>query len=184
MIDWNNPLVLPAPRKANPNVREKFYKVECPKCHTVRHLRKHDAQKAEARGSVCRTCQSREAARLGFEVTATRYGRDFMIAVIQKREAEQPSKPEAAIRRLLDELGIAYQHSVRFDTPQRTYIVDIVLANGTAIEVNGYWHQQRGAERDNALAAVWPHPVVFITREIDIKRERDVWETYLRSLVQ
>jgi len=140
----------------------KKIQVECPNCHNFRPLSPHDARRAIERGSVCRICHSKKC----YQITAGRYGADFALDAIAYREANNPSRPEMALRIILDSLGIDFEAQVKFKTSIQNFVLDAVFTNRAGVKVvvecNGYHHKLFGQLRDRNLTATWDGVVEFI----------------------
>jgi hypothetical protein len=51
---------------------------------------------------------------------------------------------------------VSYVHQHIFIDGDFGVVIDFVIADHLAVEVNGYWHKRRRALRDAALAEKWP----------------------------
>lgn len=161
--------------------------VECPLCHNTRPLRKCDARRAELRGSVCGRCQRVAAGKVGYRVTLLRYGPDFALDAIARREKIHPSSPESDLREMLAGLGIEFETQVKFKQPLRAFVLDVVFTSRSGISVCveccGFWHQLVGKERDLDLSRTWCGHVEFIHAE-DIENCPDLVRARLVELAQ
>lgn len=153
------------PRPHNPSRRETFYPVTCNRCGSERWLRKNDALKAP---EICGRCQRSDAGKIGYRVTAQRYGADFAIKFMQQYRLTHPSKPEREVSALLDLLGVDYEREVRLDLEGGDrYLLDFVIRLAgspcSAIQVNGWQHtREKVAIRDRKLAEEIPYPLLVI----------------------
>lgn len=161
------------------------YPIECPRCHRERLLRKCDAERATRRGSVCGLCQRIAAGKIGYRVTVKRYGPDFALNAIARREKIHPSSPEADLRQILEDLGIVFETQVKFKATLRAFVLDVVFTSRSGVQVcvecNGFWHQKVGGQRDQDLSQTWCGHVEFILAE-DIECCPDRVRTRLEEL--
>lgn len=160
------------PRSKNSNRREKFVPCYCGSCGGEYWLTVSNARRAEKENRVCRRCHSSRIGKKGYQTTMQRVGRERLTAAIVKRQLEKPSKAEIAVKGILDDL-FAYTNR-RYLTQQtfNNWIMDfVVTCRGggkweAVIEVNGYWHKQNRAERDERLKKLVGVPVLFIDADL------------------
>jgi hypothetical protein len=154
-VDWDNPRLLPAPRQSQPTKLETHYLVACP-CGYRRWLTRCNAERAEQEGLYCKFCQRSEAGKKGWATTIARYGLHFGLEKRRKAELAHQSSSERIVKDWLDKLCVSYVHQQIFIDGDFGVVIDFVIENRLAVEVNGYWHKRRRALRDAALAEKWP----------------------------
>lgn len=142
---------MPHPTTAKPYRRRTKYKVVCGTCGYTRWLQKTDCQRVRE----CRYC----AARIGYQAMYAKHGRLPLLAYLQQREIDKPSKPEQAVIAILDSLGVAYRRQVIF---QGEFLLDFLIADCIALEVNGYWHKRVRKSRDARLCANWHGSILWV----------------------
>lgn len=166
-INWNDPQLISAPRKAQPNKRETKFEVVCTTCGYRRWLTRSHAATAERDGG-CYRCASVERGRKGAAVTMSRYGRSFLLDILAGYQTEHPSRPENAVREYLESKGIPHDRQYIYYGRIRNYVLDFVVCISdkmVAIEVNGsYYHNQR-PERDLDLVNDFEGDVIAIEAE-------------------
>lgn len=159
-VDWDHPILKPAPRKNRPRQRETYYRVTCD-CGNVRELRKADALRA----TMCRTCQRRLAGKAGYKAAVQKHGPDGLLDRVAAFHRDHPTRPERIVRDWLDEAGVSYQAQVIFKNRTFRYIVDFVVED-RAVEVVGYWHRRRKGIKDESLRCRWPGSVLFLDDDL------------------
>lgn len=127
--------------------------VRCPDCGQERWLRKYDAERAIKRGSVCTACQKSAAGRAGYQVTAAKYGRMFVMRKIREYRLLRMSSLEVMVAKELVNTGAQFNHEWLLPTKttgrkRRIYLLDFALwgpggALAGAIEVNGAFVHSR-----------------------------------------
>jgi len=155
-VDWDHPILKPAPRKNRPQQRETFYRVTCD-CGSVRELRKADA----IRATMCRTCQHKLAGKAGYKAAVQKHGPDGLLDKVAAFHRDHPTRPERIVRDWLIAAGITHETQVVFKHRTFRYIVDFVVAD-RAVEVVGYWHRRRKGIKDETLRCRWPGQVLFL----------------------
>lgn len=166
-INWHNPQLIENPSGTRRDTR---YQVTC-NCGYIRWLTKRDAQRASQR-SDCKRCQCRKAGRRGYEVTIKRHGRERINYLLAEYQRNNPSQAE---KRMIERLTPFCQDTGFYFEFQplvegTNFIADFYIysENGSlhkVIEVNGFWHQQKGENRDQRFAKALSVPVIFIKDE-------------------
>lgn len=167
IINWQDPQLIAAPRKAQPNKRETKFEAVCTTCGYRRMLTRYHAARIEKEGG-CLRCAAVERGRKGAEATMNLYGREFLLGILASYQTDHPSRPENAVREYLENKGIQHDRQFIYYGRNRNYVIDFVVCiNGKmiAIECDGaYWHSQR-PERDTELVSDFSGEVISIAAE-------------------
>ncbi len=194
LVNWNAGKLLPAPRRKRPRQRERFYPVHCanPDCNNIRWLTKSAAERAEAEQRMCRKCQTIQAGKKGFAVTAARYGADFALRAVQRHQIANPSRHEQIVAEWLTEFNANFQRQADFaETDEggvrHCFILDFLVSTlqgkQIVLEVNGYFHNRYRAERDYWLECLYPGDVIFINTD-DIDKDPEQVRTAIHYAIQ
>jgi very-short-patch-repair endonuclease len=123
---------------------EIIYPIECPNCGKERWLKKWDALRALQNNCLCYRCSQSAKGRLGWLVTTAKWGAETALKHLRNYRLANPSNLEREVMKLLDELSLPYEREVFCECAGRIYLIDFVVAESLAIEVNGdYFHSQR-----------------------------------------
>lgn len=144
---------------------EATYPVRCPTCGDERWLKRHDAYKAEQMSYSCYRCSQQQKGRLGWRVTASRWGVKVAVKHQRAYRLAHPSALEQQCMALLDALSVPYEREVWFEQRGKVYLIDFVVADQFAIEVNGTFAHRHRAETDALKhAALRQHyPLLILT---------------------
>ncbi len=173
LVNWTAGQLMPAPRADRPTRQEMMYPCRCVNCGSVRWLTRSAAEKAEVENRVCRRCQTVAAGKKGYAATARAYGPDFAFNAVRAKQISGPSTYEMRMNDWICELTFTYEFQSPFcaTDPQggvHRFILDFEIRaprGKVVVEVNGYWHQRIGAERDYWLKTLYPGHVEFVTTE-------------------
>lgn len=146
-VDWTTCRVRTRTVKGKSR-REATYPVTCPGCGCDRWLKRHDAFKAEQMCCLCYHCAQTEKGRLGWQVTAARWGVKVAVKHQRAYRLAHPSNLEQQCMTLLDGLGVSYEREVWFEQRGKVYLIDFVVAGVFAIEVNGTFAHRHRADSD------------------------------------
>jgi hypothetical protein len=163
-VDWTNCQIRVRYVKGQRRT-ESIYPVTCPDCGHERWLKRHDAFKAEQMSCSCYHCAQREKGRQGWRVTAARWGVKVAVKHQRAYRLANPSNLEQQCMALLDGLGVSYQREVWFERQGKVYLIDFVVSDRLAIEVNGTFVHRHRAE-DDALkhaALRQQYPLLILT---------------------
>lgn len=168
-VDYTNPELKHAPRKARPHRRETMYLVVCSRCGHSRYLARCHAVKAE-KNDACRVCACRIAGAKGFAALVAKYGIDSALDKLREHRLNHPTDIEQVIIALLDAEHISYKREFPLKTEDGILFYDFAFDN-VLVEVDGtYWHQKSEAkERDAYKDAVAVAQGFILVR---IKEER------------
>ncbi len=166
-VDWTTCQVRVRTVKGKPR-REATYPVTCPQCGHERWLKRHDAFKAEQMCCLCYHCAQAEKGRMGWQVTAARWGVKVAVKHQRTYRLAHPSNLEQQCMALLDRLGVSYEREVWFEQQDKVYLIDFVVAERLAIEVNGTFAHRHRADSDALKQAVLcQHYPLLILSDVD-----------------
>ncbi|MHB8624569.1 MAG: hypothetical protein ACYDBJ_20810 [Aggregatilineales bacterium] len=164
-VDWSQVELRSRGYRGRPTKRESYYACTCERCERTYWLRATDARRAAQRDSACSHCQRQAAGRKGYAATRAKYGTRYALERVAAYQLAHPSKPEQTVRGWLDERCIHFSQQYIFCKDCANFIIDFVIDNQIALEVNGYRHQRHRQARDERLRALWAGPVLFLDAE-------------------
>lgn len=165
---------------------EIVYPIECPNCANERWLKKWDALKALQNNCLCYRCSQTEKGRLGWLTTTSKWGAETALQHLRNYRLANPSKLEREVMILLDELGLPYEREVFCNCAGRIYLIDFVIADSFAIEVNGdYFHSKRyeaDARKAIDLETCGYRVLVLLESQIQVGQASSILQSHLAQI--
>lgn len=167
MILWETKRV--RPRKEGSTRRESYVMVVCPRCQRQRELSVSNARTVARQGSPCGICQRKAAGRKGYQATVAKVGgHQGWLQVIAQRQLDNPVQSELIVGEMLAEL-VSSAYTIQQQVIYQNWILDFAIYQHgqmiAVVEVNGYWHNATGWQRDINLQQALNCKVLFVDAE-------------------
>jgi hypothetical protein len=113
-------------------------------CGNRRYLRIIDAK----RSKMCQSCAQRLKGKKGYIVATAKAQALGYETLPSEYLSRNPSRPESAMFRALNEAGVIFQSNVLVPNSERKWLMDVFVAPDMCIEIDDPWIHQKRVLRD------------------------------------